>query len=138
MHEQENIAKNYSYILIADDDPDDWVLFRKAKELSGSTLDLVFVNDGKELADFLFDRGRYADCPLSRMPLRIVVNLHTQRKNSRQALAEIKEKTGFKNMDITILAAPDSQSDLSYCTSLGITKCISKPFSAALFTDLMK
>src|SRR3712207_5645445 len=47
-------------ILMADDDPDDRQLTKEAFEESHLANDLRFVEDGEELLDYLYRRGKYA------------------------------------------------------------------------------
>ena len=47
-------------ILMADDDPDDRQLTKEAFEENHLANDLRFVEDGEELLDYLYQRGKYA------------------------------------------------------------------------------
>src|SRR5262249_38238775 len=55
-------------ILMADDDPDDRLITRKAFEAAHITSDLRFVGDGEELMDYLHRSGKYADPTASPLP----------------------------------------------------------------------
>jgi len=48
-------------ILLADDDEEDRMLAADALEASRVVNDLRFVEDGEELLDYLYHRGRYAE-----------------------------------------------------------------------------
>ncbi len=46
-------------ILVADDDPDDRMMAKDALKESHLANDLRFVEDGEELLDYLYQRGKY-------------------------------------------------------------------------------
>ena len=69
-------ARKTVTILMADDDLDDQMLVRHAWEKSRLCNDLRFVDDGEQLMDYLFRRGRYADAMDSPRPGIILLDLN--------------------------------------------------------------
>ena len=62
-------------ILMADDDADDREMTREAFEESRVANDLRFVEDGVELLDYLYQRGKYADPATSPRPGLILLDV---------------------------------------------------------------
>src|SRR5690606_26362000 len=77
-------------ILMADDDPDDRILTKDALEEAHLANDLRFVEDGEELLDYLYRRGKYTDPASAPRPGLILLDLNMPRKDGREALRELK------------------------------------------------
>jgi CheY-like chemotaxis protein len=129
---------NSLIVLMAEDDPDDRFLIERAFSASGLSGKLLFVEDGEELLDYLFRRARYADTALSPRPSCILLDLKMPRKDGREALWEIKENPGLRELPIIVLTTSDSQHDKEYCVELGVSDYITKPGSFAELIRLMK
>src|SRR6266481_5154163 len=72
-------------ILLADDDEEDRMLAKDALAESRVVNDLRCVEDGDELLDYLYHRGRYAADPAP-SPGLILLDLNMPRKDGREAL----------------------------------------------------
>ena len=77
-------------VLIADDDEDDCLLVGKAFQEIGIAHDLHFVGDGRELLDYLCNKGDFADPGKYPRPNLILLDLNMPRIDGREALARIK------------------------------------------------
>src|SRR5258708_3487585 len=77
-------------ILLADDDEEDRMLSSDALAESRVVNELRFVEDGEELLDSLYPRGRYPDPASSPAPGLILLDLNMPKKDGREALREIK------------------------------------------------
>ena len=75
---------------MADDDEDDRLLTEDAfREYRVGNV-LMFVEDGEELMDYLYRRGKFTDPKSSPRPGLILLDLNMPRKDGREALEEIK------------------------------------------------
>ncbi|MFN7142486.1 MAG: response regulator [Myxococcota bacterium] len=115
-------------IVLAEDDPDDRLLTEHAFRASGNTLPLVFLEDGEELTDYLFRRGRWVgeDAP---RPELILLDLNMPRKDGREALAEIKADPELRRIPIVVLTTSSSPEDVRRAYALGANSYITKPGS---------
>ncbi len=77
-------------ILMADDDADDRQMTKEAFDESRLGNDLRFVEDGVELMDYLYHRGKFADPESSPRPGLLLLDLNMPRKDGWEALREIK------------------------------------------------
>ncbi|MGD9155498.1 MAG: response regulator [Bacillota bacterium] len=125
-------------ILIADDDPDDRLLIKEAFEESNWTKPLHFVEDGVELLDYLFRRGKYADLVEEPLPDLILLDLNMPRKNGIEALETIKSDPELKTIPIIVFTTSKAEEDILRSYNLGVNSFITKPVSFDLLVDLTR
>ena len=90
-------------ILMAEDDEDDRLLAQDAFMESKLSNPLFFVNDGEELLDYLYHRGRYVSKEQFPLPGLILLDLNMPRKDGREALKEIKSDANLQRIPIVVL-----------------------------------
>src|SRR6266480_4033114 len=125
-------------LLLADDDPDDRLLARQALEKSRLANDLHCVEDGEELLDYLFRRGKYSDPAKSPRPGLILLDLNMPRKDGREALKEIKNDPVLCKIPVVILTTSKTHEDICRSYRLGVNSYIAKPVTFASLVDVMK
>ena len=125
-------------LLLADDDPDDRLLARQALEKSRLANDLRCVEDGEELLDYLYRRGRVADPKDSPRPGLILLDLNMPRKDGREALREIKNDPDLRDIPIVVLTTSKAEEDVARTYNLGVNSYITKPVKFAALVDIMK
>jgi CheY-like chemotaxis protein len=125
-------------ILIADDDPEDRMFMEEAFVESRLANDLRFVEDGEQLMDYLYRRGRYADPVDSPRPGVILLDLNMPRKDGREALKEIKSDPGLRQIPIVVLTTSRAEEDVFRSYELGVNSFVTKPVTFAAMVDLMK
>ena len=116
-------------ILLADDDEEDRMLAADAMHESRVANDLRFVEDGEELLDYLFKRGRYAGPDAAPTPGLILLDLNMPRKDGREALREIKAHPDLRRIPIVILTTSKAEEDIYRTYDLGANSFITKPVS---------
>ena len=87
-----------SIVLMADDDEGDCLLVESAFQEIGIVHDLRFVGDGRELLDYLFNKGDFADPGKYFRPNLIPLDLNMPRIEGREALTKIKFDPQLKNI----------------------------------------
>ena len=85
-------------ILMADDDADDRQMTKEAFAHARLANDLRFVEDGVELLDYVFRRGKYTDAATSPFPSIILLDLNMPRKDGREALKELRANPRFRGI----------------------------------------
>ncbi len=121
-------------VLMADDDEDDCLLVESAFQEIGIAYDLRFVGDGKELLDYLYNRGDFADPEKSPKPDLILLDLNMPRIDGREALTRIKSHPRLKNIPILILTTSREEQDIALSKHAGASSFLSKPEA---FEDLI-
>ena len=116
-------------ILLADDDEEDRMLAADALEESRVVNDLRFVEDGDELLDYLFHRGRYSEPDSAPPPGLILLDLNMPRKDGREALREIKAHPDLRRIPVVVLTTSKAEEDIYRTYDLGANSFITKPVS---------
>lgn len=125
-------------ILMADDDADDRLMAEKALGEVRLTNGLVFVEDGEELMDYLYHRGKYADASQFPLPGLILLDLNMPRKDGREALAEIKADPVLHRIPVVVLTTSQAEQDILRSYDLGVNSFITKPVTFSGLTDAVK
>lgn len=116
-------------ILLADDDEEDRMLAADALSESRVVNDLRFVEDGDELLDYLYLRGRYSDPKSAPPPGLILLDLNMPRKDGREALREIKNDPDLRRIPVVVLTTSKAEEDIYRTYDLGANSFITKPVS---------
>ena len=122
-------------ILMAEDDPEDRMIAKDGFEESKLANDLRFAEDGEELMDYLYRRGKYSDPELSPRPGLILLDLNMPRKDGREALAEIKADPKLRSIPVIVLTVSKAEEDILRSYDLGANSYITKPVT---FGDLVE
>ena len=124
-------------ILMADDDSDDRLMAQEAFAENKLANDLRFVEDGEELMDYLYRKGKYneGNAPL---PGLILLDLNMPRKDGRAALKEIKENPKLKRIPVVVLTTSKSEEDILKSYDLGVSSFISKPVTFENLVETIK
>jgi CheY-like chemotaxis protein len=125
-------------ILMADDDPDDRQMTSEAFKAGHLANDLKFVENGVELLDYLYHRGRFAEPASSPRPSIILLDLNMPKKDGREALAEIKKDPSLRHIRIIILTTSKAEEDIYRTYDLGATSYITKPVTFEALVDVVK
>jgi CheY-like chemotaxis protein len=124
--------KRKSFLLIAEDDPDDQLLFRDAIEVvCAPTLETRFVWDGFELLNFLRANPGY-------QPGLVILDLNMPGKDGRTALQEIKADPNLTNIPVVVLTTSHDETDLQYCLDYGVIEYYSKPGSMGELKEIFR
>ena len=111
-------------LLMAEDDPEDQMLVRKALKHARLYNELNTVNDGEKLMQYLRRQGEYADAEL---PDLILLDLNMPRKDGREALAEIKADPVLRRIPVVVLTTSSAEEDIFRSYDLGVNSYIQKP-----------
>ena len=125
-------------ILMAEDDPEDRLLARKALQKARLRNNLYFVEDGEELLDFLRHRGKYSDPESSPRPGIILLDLNLPRMDGRQALEELKADPELRRIPVIILTTSDAEEDILKSYDLGASSYIQKPVTFEALIEVMR
>ena len=125
-------------ILMADDDADDRQMTKEAFEECHLVNDLRFVEDGEELMDYLYRRGKYADPASSPRPGLILLDLNMPRKDGREALEEIKNDPRLRTIRVVVLTTSKAEEDIVRTYNLSAASYITKPVTFEGLLDVIK
>lgn len=129
---------NHANILLADDDPDDRRLVRDALEESKSPQQLVCVENGEELLNYLRRQGAYSSLSEQPHPFLILLDLNMPRKDGREALREIKADPQLRRIPVVVLTTSQAAEDIACTYDLGASSFIIKPHNFETLVDLVR
>ena len=129
-----NIAKPVT-IVVADDDPDDRLLIKEALAEVRLADRVDFVEDGKDLLDYLRREGKYTGLNGSAPPDLILLDLDMPHMDGREALLEIGRDATLKRIPIVLLTGSDAEQDFTLTYDAGANSFIKK---TANFERLVK
>lgn len=133
-----NQSEEMVQILMADDDPDDRLLAERALHEYRLKNGIRFVEDGEELMDYLYHRGKYSAPGTAPTPGLILLDLNMPRKDGREALAEIKRDPVLHKIPVVILTTSKAEEDIVRAYDLGVNSYITKPVSFQGLAEVMK
>lgn len=122
-------------ILLADDDADDRLLVHEAFEENHLINVLETVEDGEELLDYLYQRGKYARAA---RPNLILLDLNMPRKSGLEALREIKADADLRRIPVIVLTTSKAEEDILRSYDLGVNSFIVKPVTFDSLVQLIK
>ena len=114
-------------ILLADDDPDDRMLTKRALEKSRLANSVYAVADGEELLDYLHRRGSYAEAESAPRPDLILLDLNMPRMDGREALQAIKSDPDLRHIPVVVLTTSEAEQDVLDSYDLGVNAFVTKP-----------
>src|SRR5574338_1428785 len=96
--------RSRTMVIIAEDDPDDRLLIRDAiREAASSNVEVRFVQDGAELLDYLYHRGRYGGKEPSPTPELVLLDINMPKKSGLEVLEEIKQDPALRTIPVVLL-----------------------------------
>jgi CheY-like chemotaxis protein len=113
-------------ILMADDDPDDRLLMKKAMGHTQTPHQIQFVEDGVDLIDYLRNQGAYKEIKNSKPGL-ILLDLNMPKMDGREALRIVKSDPELKRIPVIILTTSKAEEDIIQTYDLGANSFICKP-----------
>jgi len=114
------------HILMADDDPDDCLLFKEAISASGLPHRLHTFPDGEALIEYL-DGLSDDESSASPRPDLILLDLNMPRKDGRETLRLLKHDPRWQRIPIVVLTTSIAESDISLAYETGASSYIAKP-----------
>lgn len=119
------------YILLADDDEDDRLIFSDAlNEIKMNTI-VNTVNDGQELLNYLNKDGVV-------MPNVLFLDLNMPRMNGKDCLSEIKKMSKLKDIAIAIYSTSGAEQDIEDTFINGANVFIKKPSDFGTLKKILK
>jgi CheY-like chemotaxis protein len=133
-----NPTRTHFNILVAEDDAEDRMLLQDALEECCHNSTTHFVEDGEELIDYLYNRGKFADKLKHPAPAIILLDLNMPRKCGKDALKEIKSSEQLRCIPVVMLTTSKAEEDIQDAYSLGASSFITKPVAFATLVEDMR
>jgi CheY-like chemotaxis protein len=126
------------HILLAEDDPDDRMLTRRAIVESRMSTTFDAVKNGEELMQYLHREGDYGAPEAAPRPDLILLDLNMPRKDGREALREIKSDAELRRIPVVVLTTSEAEQDILQSYDLGVNAFITKPVTFDALAEAMQ
>jgi CheY-like chemotaxis protein len=125
-------------ILLCDDDEDDRLLTMQALREAHVSNNVVTVEDGEQLLDYLYQRGEYAGATgAAPRPGMILLDLNMPKLDGREALKIIKDDPNLRDIPVVVLTTSRAEHDILRSYALGVNSFISKPVTFSGLVEAM-
>jgi CheY-like chemotaxis protein len=125
-------------ILLADDDPDDVRMTRRALVENQLGDEVYTVGDGEELLDFLNHRGKFTPPALSPRPALVLLDLNMPKMDGREALAGIRSDPKLRRIPVVVMSTSAAERDIDRAYDIGANSFISKPITLAELVEVTR
>jgi len=121
-------------ILLAEDNPGDAKLTKKAFEQGKILNNLHIVEDGVAALEFLRKDGEYRDKP---RPDLVLLDLNMPRKDGWEVLEEIKDEPDLAPIPVIVLTSSEAEEDIVKSYELQANAYLTKPVDFKGFMEIV-
>lgn len=121
-------------ILLAEDNPGDVMLTRKALEQGKLANNLHVTTDGVDALEFLRQDGEYEDAP---RPDLILLDLNMPRKDGQEVLKELRADDELRRIPVVVLTSSESEEDIVRSYELNANAYLTKPVDFDGFVEIV-
>jgi CheY-like chemotaxis protein len=122
-------------VLIAEDNPDEALLMRRALDKAGFVATVKLLNDGEQVLLYLQGLEPYADREANPLPSLIILDLKMPRKSGFEVLEWMRDNPEYAVVPTLVFSSSMIEADIRDAYLLGANTFITKPSS---FLDLVQ
>lgn len=124
-------------ILLAEDSARDVELTLEALSEFNLANEVIVVEDGVEVLDYLHCRGKF-EGRVSRLPAVVLLDIKMPRLNGIEVLREIRATEAFRDLPVVMLTSSREERDIVESYELGINAYVVKPVDFQEFIEAVK
>jgi CheY-like chemotaxis protein len=114
-------------ILLAEDDPNDTLLIKRAFQKAALGEALKTVTDGEQAIDYLRGAKQYADRARFPLPFLLLLDLKMTATNGFEVLQWVRAQPDLKRLLVVVLTSSNLQADVDRAYDLGANSYLVKP-----------
>jgi len=122
------------YILMADDSEHDRELARRSLQKSKLANEIIEVEDGAEVLQFLQRRGKFSSRPKDD-PIFLLLDIKMPKLNGMEVLAAIRKDPELSYIPVIMLTSSRQEQDLEECYRLRANAYVVKPLDFDQFLE---
>ena len=122
-------------ILLAEDNPGDVMLVKKALKQGKIANNLHVTTDGVDALNFLREEGEYEDTP---RPDLILLDLNMPRKDGKEVLKELQADEELCRIPVVVLTSSESEEDIARSYELNANAYLTKPVEFDGFIEIVE
>jgi len=124
-------------LLLVDDSETDAELCMRTLKEHHLANNIVWVKDGEEALDFLFDRGKFAGQAVENRPKVVLLDLRLPKVDGLEVLTQVRADVRLKTVPIVVLTSSNDDRDIAESYRRGANGVVSKPVEFGEFTDVV-
>lgn len=121
-------------ILLAEDNPGDVMLTKKALEQGKLANNLHVTTDGVDALQFLRQEGEHEDSP---RPDLVLLDLNMPRKDGEDVLEEMQADASLRRIPVVVLTSSESEEDIAKSYELNANAYLTKPVDFDGFVEIV-
>lgn len=125
-------------VLLAEDDPTDALLIRRALGKLHVAADLRVVADGEAAVAYLAGEGPYADREQHPFPVLVLLDIKLPRRSGLEVLAWLRTRPGLRRLPAVMLTASQESSDVNRAFDLGANSYLVKPVEFEALQEMLR
>jgi two-component system response regulator len=122
-------------ILLVEDNPDHAELTKRALETGNMVNKVVWVKDGEEALDFLYQRGAWAS---SQRPGLVLLDVNLPKVDGHKVLRQIKDDPRLQSIPVIMLTTSAREDEVGAAYQSGANSWITKPVQFTEFVQTVK
>jgi CheY-like chemotaxis protein len=125
-------------MLIAEDDPHDIFLIKRALEKSGLPIKPRFFSDGEEALNYLLGKGPFENRKTYPLPHLLLLDIKMPGKNGFDVLHDVRTSPELKRLVAVMFSSSSEQSDVDRAYDLGANAYVVKPTDSGELLTLFR
>lgn len=125
-------------VLYAEDEFSNQKLFEFALELIPHSFEVVYVNNGEEVLNYLNQSIKIADVPHFKRPSAILLDMNMPRINGLEALEVIKAEPYFSDIPVIMFSSLPEEKVKSKTLALGAIAFLEKPVGVEKYDEVIR
>jgi CheY-like chemotaxis protein len=125
--DEQDESLNVPIVLIADDSEDDRIVLQHAARAMAGHFLLQFVEDGREVIDYLSGRGPYSDRHRFPFPVLLLLDIKMPLRDGFQVLEWLRQQPSLKSLPVAMLSSSYDSIDVNRAYDLEANWYFAKP-----------
>jgi CheY-like chemotaxis protein len=131
-------AENEVEIVLVEDNPNDRELALRALKKNKIANNIVVLEDGEQVIDYLYGRGKFAYRNTNVNPRLVLLDLKLPKMDGLDVLKVIKSDPDKKMIPVVMLTSSKEESDVVESYRLGVNSYIVKPVDFDNFVEAIR
>src|SRR5258706_502401 len=125
-------------ILVAEDNPTDIFILKRAFLKAGIDPHISFVRDGQEVLDYLEGEKDFSDRKAHPFPELMLLDLKMPKLDGFDVLRWVRKQPGLNRLLVIVLTSSNQSKDVNRAYDLGANSYLVKPSRLDDFTDVVE
>lgn len=125
-------------MLIAEDDPHDIFLLKRALSQASLPIQPRFFEDGEEVLDYLMGRGRFENRKKYPLPHLLLLDVKMPRKSGLDLLRDVRSDPQLRRLIAIMFSSSSEKRDVDRAYDLGANAYLVKPHDSREFVTIMR